>query len=180
MISIKLTDSVARYKNESENKKKKRALWNESVKQLLIDTISQIVSKHAIGWSMELMGSSTNVEGVTLTFGDIIIGVEPTINEPISENATVNAENVEVKYYTKHEGTLAFSQAYNGDIFIIIVYPTIEEIINPRDTQKLEMRVDPSRITAEFIEHQVANYLDEIVKWESSPLYNDIGFVIKR
>ena len=121
MISIKLTDSVARYKNESENKKKKRALWNESVKQLLIDTISQIVSKHAIGWSMELMGSSTNVEGVTLTFGDIIIGVEPTINEPISENATVNAENVEVKYYTKHEGTLAFSQAYNGDIFIIIV-----------------------------------------------------------
>ena len=101
MISIKLTDSIARYKNESENKKKKRALWNESVKQLLIDTISQIVSKHAIGWSMELMGSSTNVEGVTLTFGDIIIGVEPTINEPISENTAVNAENVEVKYYTK-------------------------------------------------------------------------------
>jgi len=173
MMPIKLTDSVARYKIESENKKKKRALWNESVKQLLIDTISNIVSTHSIGWSMELMGSSTNVEGVTLTFGDIIIGVEPTINEPI-------AENVEVKYYTKHEGTLAFSQAYNGDIFIIIVFPTIEEIINPRDTQKLEMRVDPSRITAEFIEHQVANFLDEIVKWESSPLYNDIGFVVKR
>lgn len=180
MMPINLTDSVARYKIESENKKKKRALWNESVKQLLIDTISKIVSTHTIGWSMELMGSSTNVEGVTLTFGDIVIGVEPTINEPTSENAAVNAENVEVKYYTKHEGTLAFSQAYNGDIFIIIVYPTIEEIINPRDTQKLEMRIDPSKITPEFIEHQVANFLDEIVKWESSPLYNDIGFVIKR
>jgi|LakMenEpi03Aug12_release.lakeMendotaPanAssembly.Ray.scaffolds.fasta_scaffold33377_5 hypothetical protein len=180
MISINLTDSVKRYKNESDNKKKKRALWNESVKQLLIDTISKIVSTHAIGWSMELIGSSTNVEGVTLTFGDIIIGVEPTHKEPITENTKANAENIEVKYYTKHEGTLAFTQAYNGDIFIIIVYPTIEEIINPRDTQKLEIRIDPSRITTEFIEHQVAKFLDEIVKWESSPLYNDIGFVVKR
>jgi len=180
MISINLADSVVRYKNESEKKKQKRALWNDSVKQLLIDTISKIVSTHAIGWSMELMGSSTNVEGVTLTFGDIIIGVEPTVNETTTENAAVKVENTEVKYYTKHEGTLAFTQAYNGDIFIIIVYPTIEEIINPRDTQKLEMRIDPSRITSEFIEQQVANFLDEIVKWESSPLYNDIGFVVKR
>lgn len=180
MISINLTDSVTRYKLESENKKQKRALWNDSVKQLLIDTISKIVSTHEIGWSMELMGSSTNVEGVTLTFGDIIIGVEPTINEPITEGEEVKPENVEVKYYTKHEGTLAFSQAYTGDIFIIIAYPTIEEIINPRDTQKLEMRVNPSKITAAFIEQQVANFLDEIIKWESSPLYNDIGFVVKR
>ena len=103
MISINLTDSVTRYKLESENKKQKRALWNDSVKQLLIDTISKIVSTHEIGWSMELMGSSTNVEGVTLTFGDIIIGVEPPINEPITEGEEVKPENVEVKYYTKHE-----------------------------------------------------------------------------
>lgn len=178
MISINLNDSVNRYKIESENKKQKRALWCDHIKDLLIQTLTKICNEHTIGWTMELMGSSTNVEGVTLTFGDIIIGVEPSIEPPLVEGEV--QQNVEIKYYTKHEGTLAFSQAYNGDVFVIIVFPTIEEIVNQRNSQKLELRVHPSKITKEFIEQQVANFLDEIIKWESSPLYNDIGFVVKR
>ena len=80
------------------------------------------------------------------------------------------------KKYAKTGGNLVFSQAYNGDIFIIFMSPSIDEFNIPQDPQKVIGKVNPSKINEEFIILHVSQFLLELIDWESLMSSHAIGF----
>jgi len=162
-----LKDSVENFKSEMRKKEGKRELWVTSTKKILMDTLAKIKETYPLGWDVHEMDKAENTDGYIISFADTSIDI-----------AGSDTENT--KSYTKRGGTLAFTQAYNGDVFVIIVFPIIDELVLAKEPQKVVLRVTPNKITEEFIHMQVANFLDEMVQWESSSLYNDIGFDVKR
>jgi hypothetical protein len=162
-----LTESVEIFKNELLKISNKRQQWTNLTKPLLRDTLKNIKLKFDLDWNTYVMDNITNSEGVNITFGNSSSGIY---------------ERTETghKSYSKRGGTLTFSQAYNGDIFIIILYPSVDELVIPVENQKLVSIVLPEIITEEFIYEQVQNFLNEMTLWESSSSHKPIGFNVKR
>ena len=162
-----LTQGVENFKNELLRIKCKREQWTNVTKPLLRDTLRSIKSKFDLDWNTYVMDGTTNSEGVNLTFGNSASGIFERTEKGI-------------KGFSKRGGTLAFSQAYNGDIFIIIIYPSVDELVIPVENQKLVLKVTPEKIDEGFVYEQVANFLNEMTLWESSSAYNPIGFSATR
>lgn len=77
--------------------------------------------------------------------------------------------------FVKKGGVITFSQAYNGQIFVIIIYPNVEEFVGESEVNVLG-RYKPEDITEEFIFAKVEKFLEEMTKWETSISSNRIGF----
>lgn len=158
-----LSESVENFKNELLRIKSRREQWANVTKPLLKDTLRNIKTKFDLDWNTYVIDATTNSEGVNITFGNSSSGIYERTDRGM-------------KSYRKRGGTLAFSQAYNGDIFIIIIYPSIDELVVPVENQTLVLKVEPEKIDESFIYEQVANFLTEMTLWESSSAYNPIGF----
>ncbi|MDO8930075.1 MAG: hypothetical protein Q7W54_13955 [Bacteroidota bacterium] len=75
----------------------------------------------------------------------------------------------------KKGGTIAFSQAYNGEVFVIIIYPFVDKFVSQAEN-KLLGKFKPETISEDFIVSKVSIFIDEMIKWEKSTYGNSIGF----
>jgi hypothetical protein len=85
--------------------------------------------------------------------------------------------------YIKYGGGLVFTQAYNGDVFVLIGFPHVENNIEETEDYKLIERVSPEKITEEYIIERFNEFLDQMLKWEKAELgygTSPIGFPIGR
>ena len=71
-----------------------------------------------------------------------------------------------------------FSQAYNGDVLVLLLYPNIVEVDSFEETQKTLAKVDPSKIDEDFIIQKVSEFLSDMTDWESSRSSHAVGFKI--
>nr|WP_294788036.1 hypothetical protein [uncultured Flavobacterium sp.] len=144
----------------------KRDNWRSEKKKLIKETLSEIKNTYDLDWNIYVVDFTTNSEGVNITFGK-------------SSSGIFESNHKGSKSYTKHGGTLTFSQAYNGDIFVIILYPSVEQFVTPKDGQenKLVEKINPIKIDKEYIIKQVDNFLKEMRNWENSDSSNSpLGF----
>ena len=159
-----LNSKVDEFLQAQINIKNKREIWTAQTKPLLIQTLGVIKENYHLDWHIQILDDIQNSEGVNLTFGH-----SPSGFKEITKTT--------MRSFVKRGGTIVFSQAYNGDIFVVIMYPYIEDFVTEAEN-KLIGRFDPSAINEGFIVENVSKFIDEMIKWEKSTSYNRVGFKI--
>ncbi|MCX6252937.1 MAG: hypothetical protein NTV31_00435 [Bacteroidia bacterium] len=161
-----LKNKVEDFQDTLDIIKQNREFWQSKTKSILIDTLTRITTDYPIGWNVQKLDWTKNSEGVNITLGPSRSGfVENTGNS--------------FKSHTKDGGTITFSQAYNGEIFVIIIYPFIDGFVTQAEN-KLLGKVKPEEVTEDFIINKFAIFIDEMIKWEKSTYGNRVGFKIEK
>ncbi len=71
---------------------------------------------------------------------------------------------------------LIFSQSYNGEVHVIIMFPIIDNIHVENNTIDLGI-YDPNEITEKVIIEKVDEFLKEMIKWEIPIEKKQLGFI---
>jgi hypothetical protein len=158
-----LRGDVQSYKKTLTEINQKRKLWQTETRKLITETLKKITQMYELDWDVFIVESTRNLEGVNLTFGNSFSSI-------YSENDDGK------KSYAKSGGNLVFSQAYNGDVFIILITPIVDNFETEQDSQNVIGKVNPSRIDEEFIIQHVSQFLMELADWESLRSSHVVGF----
>ncbi len=149
------------YENSIKTVVDKRVLWNEKTKELLLATLTRIVDMYDLGWKVQELSWIRNNEAVNITFDSF-------------PPALIDCTNLIPAYQFIPGASLIFSQTYNGDIIIFMLYP---ELDGPPQNNMLEFGVhNPESITEKLIVEMVDEFLKEIIKWEVPSLQKKLGF----
>lgn len=162
MKSKTLETSVADYVKSLEKVLEKRKLWNEQTRPLIKETLHAICERYDIGWKVQELDWLWNNKAVNLMFD--------SVPNALTERAGRIADFEFVK------GTaLVFSQKYNGDINVLILYPEVADASSESDFKELGSH-HPDLINGTFIEEKVSDFLEEIMVWEENILRHRVGF----
>ena len=160
-----LQKDVQNYKKAILEIDRKRTKWNAVTKDFILKVITKIKNSYDLDWSVFVLETTKNVEGINLVFGNSFSGVYSE-----NDNGT--------RSYSRTGGNLLFSQAYNGDVLVLLLYPNIVEVDSFEETQKTLAKVDPSKIDEDFIIQKVSEFLSDMTDWESSRSSHAVGFKI--
>lgn len=162
MKVIDLKSKIDELKEAQETINLKREEWQKSTKPTLIRVLTELKETYKVGWHVQVLDRTRNSEGVNITFG-------------LNHSGISEKTDKSHKYYIKRGGTIVFSQAYNGDIFVIIIYPSVDELVGESEN-KLLGRFEPKDIQDKFILEKVSIFIDELIKWEKTTYGGQIGF----
>lgn len=166
-------EKVALYQQALADIQVKRALWTSTTKSLIYAVLKKVKRVEKLAWKVEKYEESNFLEAISLNFEDMPSGIMIEVAIEGQPDKTIQQEA------TKYGGSLAFSQTYNGDILIIILYPYIDGEMAERVSSVLE-RVAPELINEKFVLEQVAFFLEQMTQWETSITKPHIGFKIDR
>jgi hypothetical protein len=157
-----LEERVADYKASIETVVEKKKLWKTSLKSLIKNTLKAAAARYDIGWKVqELSWISTN-EAINITFDSF----PPEL---------MDCTNQIPAYQFIPGAALVFSQTYNGDIFVFIIFPVVE--FKRDDSDLLEIGTfNPKDISEKFIVEKVDEFLKEMIRWELPNIKNKVGF----
>lgn len=157
-----LEGRITDYKTSIETVIEKKILWKTKIKSFLVKTLQNIVDKHSIGWCVqELNWISTN-EAVNITFESFPVELMEKINQMPN-------------YQFIQGGALVFSQSFNGNVRITILFPLIENISIEESSMELGV-FSPAEITEKLIVEMVDEFLKEIIKWELPAQKGKLGY----
>ncbi|AUC76128.1 hypothetical protein [Olleya sp. Bg11-27] len=157
-----LEERVLDYKKSIETVVAKKLLWKTTTKDLLVNTLSSIVNQYSIGWNMQQLHWINNNEAVNITFESF-----PT--------ELINSTNKIPAYQFIPGAALVFSQSYNGDVFVFILFPIVENM--PIENSTIDLGIlSPKEITEKLIIEKVDEFLKEMIKWEVPAIKNKLGY----
>ena len=153
MEAIELKYVIDKLKNSTIKKEENRGIWKESTKQLILDCFNEIIKKFDIG--LEIGGrDGLNLDCIYMRFiqkqSDFLY---------FDERETVQPSKI--------GGVLHFSQTFNGEILVKIVYPIIDKV-KPIKDNLIITTLPPSKITKALVVKYVEDFLKEMVDWESN------------
>ena len=105
-----LNKSVSDYVNSLEKVLEKRKQWRDFTLPLLIKTLNEIQDNFKIGWTVQQLEWLMNNSAINITFNTF-----PT--------ALIDKLNGSTDFEFIKGAALVFSQKYNGDISVFIIYP---------------------------------------------------------
>jgi len=143
---------------------KKRDFWQSDTKPLLVKVLNQVKDDTALDLIVQIMDAKINHESVHIQFKSKPSGISEKIGQSL-------------KAYIKWGGGLTFNQMYNGEVHVLVTYPFIDEIV-PQTRRTLLIRMEPDKISEEFIHARVDNFLDEMLNWEIITSGNSIDDLI--
>lgn len=160
-----LPSKIAKYKAILHNTETYRKAWNDQLKDKIIQTLQSLVGETELTAEIDVREGLKNLESVVLSLGVVPSG----IYEPVGDQFR--------KKLYKGNGMLIFQQLYNGKIIVMMSYPHIEEVANPKPPKTLEI-VRPEELTEGYIIRYLETFFNEIIEWED---YDDdvpttIGF----
>jgi len=150
---LNLKSKVDAYHDILENTEKYRNIWQESLKDFIIERLNSILGETGLKAEVEVKDNVKNLESIMLTLGRQKSG----IGERISDDTT--------RPLIKHNGILIYQQLFNGKIEVMIVYPFIEGYNKPYPPKMVAI-YRPEEIQAPFIIRHVETFLREIINWE--------------
>jgi hypothetical protein len=157
-----LEKRIIDYKKSIEIVIEKKLLWNTKTKSLLLKVLNKITSNYDIGWRVqELNWISTN-EAINITFDSF-------------PSELMSITNKIPEYQFIKGAALVFSQAYNGDIYILILFPIVENISIEKSSIDLGI-YNPTKISEELIVEKVDEFLKEMIEWELPSIKNKLGY----
>jgi hypothetical protein len=162
MMIENLAGRIVDYKKSIEIVIEKKLLWNTKTKSLLLKVLNKITSNYDIGWRVqELNWISTN-EAINITFDSF-------------PSELLSITNKIPEYQFIKGAALVFSQAYNGDIYILILFPIVENISIEKSSIDLGI-YNPTKISEELIVEKVDEFLKEMIEWELPSIKNKLGY----
>jgi len=157
-----LTERVADYKKSIETVVAKKTQWQATTKQLLSKTLNAIVDQYDLGWKVQELNWIHNNEAVNITFDSF-------------PRDLIDCTNKIPAYQFIQGGSLVFSESYNGDIFVFVLFPEIETI--PADKNMVDLGLyNPKDITEKLIIEMVDEFLKEMINWEVPSLKKKMGY----
>ena len=162
MKSKPLDKSVADYVNSLEKVLQKRSMWNEQTRPLLKSALESICSQYEIGWKVQELNWLWNNKAVNLMF--------ETVPKVLSTKAGGIGDFEFVK-----GAALVFSQKYNGDISVLILYPEVADATAEKDFKELGS-YHPQIVSPDFVEQKVSDFLEEIMVWEENIIKHKVGY----
>lgn len=162
MVIENLEGRIIDYKKSIEIVIEKKILWNTKTKYLLLKVLNKITGNYDIGWRVqELNWISTN-EAINITFDSF-------------PKELMSKTNKIPEYQFIKGAALVFSQAYNGDIYILILFPIIENISIEKSSIDLGV-YNPTKISEELIVEKVDEFLKQMIEWELPSIKNKLGY----
>lgn len=144
-----LNKSVSDYLNSLEKVFEKRKQWTETTLPLLFKTLNEIQVTHKIGWKVQQLDWLMNNSAINITFD--------SFPESMFDQLDGSTDFEFIK-----GAALVFSQKYNGDISVFIIFPPELEPVSETDISELGS-FNPNEINENFITNKVSYFLDKII-----------------
>lgn len=157
-----LNKSVSDYLNSLEKVFEKRKQWTETTLPLLFKTLNEIQVTHKIGWKVQQLDWLMNNSAINITF------------DSFPESMFDQLDGATDFEFIKG-AALVFSQKYNGDISVFIIFPPELEPVSETDISELGS-FNPNEINENFITNKVSYFLDKIIIREENLLRRKVGF----
>jgi hypothetical protein len=157
-----LSNRVADYMTSIETVVEKKTYWEEKTKPLLLDTLHEIVKTFNLGWKVQELDWIHNDDAINVTFDSFPAEL-------------VDCTNKIPAFQFIPGATLVFSQSYNGQVFVFVLYPQIETEQVDTDIVKLGA-FTPQEITRKLIIEKVDAFLKEMINWEVPSLKRKLGY----
>ena len=157
-----LNDRVTDYMTSIETVVEKKTFWEEKTKPLLIDTLNEIVKTFNLGWKVQELDWIHNNDAINITFDSFPAEL-------------VDCTNKIPAFQFIPGAALVFSQSYNGQVFVFVLYPEIETV--QVDTAMVKLGTfTPQEISKKLIVEKVDAFLKEMINWEVPSLKKKVGY----
>lgn len=157
-----LEERVNDYKESIRIVVEKKSIWKQKTKKLIFSTLHKIRDHYTIGWEVQELSWMANNEAVNINF----YGFPPEL---------IDCTNQIPTYQFIGGSALVFSQMHNGDVYIFIMFPVVENSSQENNIQELGV-ITPSDISEKLIVEKVDEFLKEMIQWEVPSIKNRIGF----
>jgi hypothetical protein len=145
---------VEKYNTILENTRNYRKIWNTELKNLIKDTLSEIIKVSKLPAFIDVQDDIENLEVIGLNMGTEVSGIAEKL-----------PGNKSKRPFIKSNGTLIFQQLFNGKVMIMVMYPYIEGYGQPKPPMTLEI-LRPEELKTDFILRYVEEFMREIIEWE--------------
>jgi hypothetical protein len=153
MDTAKLKKKVNLLKNVMGNTDEYRGVWEKSHKEMIINTLQKLIDETGIHGEVAINDRFEGLEAISLAL--------ETRNSGIFERITDTTKRALIR----NGGVLTYHQLFNGKIGILIGYPYIEGIGQPKVPKTVEI-VRPEELKEINILRQVELFVDEVTEWE--------------
>ena len=157
-----LAERVTDYKASIKTVIEKKHIWKTKTKPVIINTLKSISDKYVIGWRVQELNWMQNNEAVNIVF------------ESFPPELINSSNNILINQFVPG-AALIFSQSFNGDVSIFVLFPTT--VNAPTEDGTLDLGIiNPNEINEKFIIEKVDEFLKETIKWEVPLIKNKLGF----
>lgn len=159
-----LEERINEYKTSIKTVVEKKIYWKTQTKNLLVKTLNGIVKQYDIGWQVQELSWINTNEAVNITFDSF----PPDL---------IEKTNLIPAYQFIQGGALVFSQSYNGDVNVFILFPIPD--FNSENNMGTDTNLDiytPQELTENVIIEKVHEFLKKMIEWEVPSLKNKVGF----
>ncbi len=157
-----LEERINDYKESIKTVVDKKILWDTETRNLIINTLKETSKHYNIGWRVQELNWISNNEAVNIMFDSF-------------PSELIDCTNKIPTYQFLQGGALVFTQSYSGDVYILILFPFVEQLQTENNSIELGF-YNPTEITVKLIVEKVDEFLKEMIKWEV-PLYrSQLGF----
>ncbi len=157
-----LEERVVDYRNSIETVVDKKTQWNSITRPLLLKTLNSIVEQYKIGWKTQELNWIYNNSAINITFESF----PPEL---------IDCTNKIPEYRFIPGGALVFSQSYSGDVYVFIMFPVIEGLVQENGTLEIGL-FNPIEIDEKLIVEKVDEFLKEMIKWELPNTRKRVGY----
>lgn len=157
-----LEERVIDYKSSIDLVVEKKIIWKTKASGLILKTLNNVVNTYDIGWRVQELNWINSNEAINITFDSF----PPEL---------IEKTNIIPSFQFIQGGALVFSQSYSGDVYVLILLPIIENIMDATNTIELGMYT-PEAINEKLIVEKVDDFLKEMINWDVPSIKKKVGF----
>lgn len=150
---LSLKHKVDEYHEVLRNTEAYRAVWKDELKQFIVNELTQMIEATGLQAVIEKREKIGNLEAIICSMGKRASGIFERVDKDTN------------KPVIKHYGALIYQQLYNGKIQVLIIWPSLEGMPEPRPP-KLIAIYRPEEMKRPFIERHMEEFVRALTEWE--------------
>jgi hypothetical protein len=148
-----LEQRVKQYQQVLQNTVLYREVWQTSLRQAIIDSLSQAIQRTGLQAKIEHRADIQNLQAVVCTLGVGSSG----LSEPVGTDMR--------RDLIKQNGSLVYQQLFNGKILVLINYPFIEKYGQPQAPKTIAI-YRPDEVKEPYLMRHLETFMSEVTNWE--------------
>jgi len=152
-VIINFKRKVDNYKEIVANSRIYRDAWNASLEKRITTRLTSFCEAAGLDCKIETVDEVENLGAVTLSLGQVKSGIFEEVNDSIK------------RHLIKQNGALIYQQLFNGKIIVMIQYPHIENLGQPRPPKQVGI-YRPEELKDPFLLRHLEEFITEVTNWE--------------
>jgi len=148
-----LKRKVENYKQIVANSRAYREAWTNGLEANIVKCLTEYCSAAGLEPKIETIDEVENLGAVTLSLGQVKSGIFEEVNDTIK------------RHLIKQNGSLIYQQLFNGKIIVMIQYPHIENLGQPRPPKNVGI-YRPEELKDPFLLRHLEEFITEVTHWE--------------